>query len=213
MTIQGENGEITLASHVMRQALRAAEWIGPRGDVTVAMLVPENDPLLEKEKYHKFNIFEGPEDDVLARYHKAMKHYNADFIVRLTGDCAWIQAWIIHKIIFAGLKFGADYTSNILVRSFAEGLDVEMMSSRLLTVLNKKVVTAFGREHVTSDIQRLFNSGDLSTFVFHTVMSEYDYSDLKTSIDTKDEYDRCNDLYEKLKLKRKAAKCYGSVST
>lgn len=209
MSIQG--GNITLAAHVMNQGIRAADWFMGSSDVTVAMLIPTGDPMLER--YPKFEIFEGPEDDVLTRYYNAMLHYKADYVVRLTADCAWMTSAMIHKCIHSAFKYGADYCSNVLVRTFAEGLDVEVLSSRLLGILNKRVTSKMHREHVTSDIERMFHDGELPGFIFHTVFAEYDYSSLKTSIDTKEEYDRSNTMYNMLRSKREHASLFGSISS
>ena len=60
----------------------------------MALLVPKGDPLA-KEFQGRVMVFEGPEDDVLARYANAVNGTHPDFIVRVTGDCPFIPPYII----------------------------------------------------------------------------------------------------------------------
>jgi hypothetical protein len=43
-------------------------------------------------------------------------------------------------------------------------------------------------------------------------MSDYDLSHIKTSIDTAQEYEACNNLFAKRKEKKQEAMTYGSIS-
>lgn len=203
-------GGRTLAGHVMIQGQKMADWLAT-DIVDVALLVPRGDPLAAKYG-QRWQVFEGSEDDVLERYFKAMEHYKADYVVRLTGDCAWMTTDVIMKCIRNTTKYGADYCSNVLVRTFMEGLDVEVLSRRLLTVLHKRVVSPDHREHVTSAIPSMLEQGELPGFVIHTVLAKYDLSHIKTSIDTPEEYEGCNARYSMLRNKKLLAMEWGSTS-
>ena len=94
-----------------------------------------------------------------------------------------------------------------------EGLDVEVLSSRLLKRLDHLVKDPYNREHVTSAIPMLLNEGKLTGFVMHTVLSDYDYSSLRSSVDTPVQYRECNEKYANHRRKKTQALEYGSVST
>ena len=212
------HGESTLAGHVLSQSVNASKWLLEANsrllkDVTcvVSLLIPFGDPI-RNQFSERYNVFEGDEEDVLGRYYQAVKHYDVDYVVRLTADCAWMTSVMINKVIRDCMKYGADYCSNVLVRTFMEGLDVEVISARLIRVLHSRVISDTGREHVTSEIPEMLGKNQLNGFVIHTVMSEYDFSDIKTSIDTKEEYDSCNDMYIMRRHKKKAALIWGSIS-
>ena len=209
-SLEIDRGPGSLAGNVMVQANYASMWIGKQA--VAVMLVPIGDPIMKKFK-DRYEVFEGDELDVLGRYYDAAEEYNPDYIVRLTGDCPWMTSHMIMKCVRATIKYGADYCSNILVRTFMEGLDVEVISRRLLKALDSKVHSDSGREHVTSEIPNLIKEGRLQGFVFHTVLSYYDLSHIKTSIDTREEYDHCNALYEKKRTKFNLAESYGTIST
>ena len=205
-------GEDTLVGQVMTQGIRAAEWLQAASTrIDVVMLIPEGDPLAHRFG-RKYKTFEGPEDDVLGRYFLAMEKYDADYVVRLTGDCAWMTSAMIAKCVRDAFKYNADYCSNILVRTFMEGLDVEVISAPLLRELQLSIESMFDREHVTSAIPDMLAQGGLRQYKIHTVMSDYDLSHIKTSIDTAQEYEACNNLFAKRKEKKQEAMTYGSIS-
>lgn len=56
--------------------------------VSVALLIPEGDPIGQKYS-HKVTVFEGPEHDVLTRYVEAARSLNVDYMVRVTADCPY----------------------------------------------------------------------------------------------------------------------------
>ena len=207
-------GDGSLVGNVMLQAKKCADWLthSDNIDVMPCLLVPFNDNLA-KQFEGRYVIYEGPEDDVLTRYHGAMLEYGPDYIVRITGDCVWITSFVIAKLIRAAIKHETDYCSNILIRTFMEGLDVEVLSSKLLEKLYLETEEEGGhREHVTSIIPSFIELGILANFRIHTVFNEYDLSHIKTSIDTLDEYDECTLKFQKLRRKKNLALELGGIS-
>ena len=207
-------GELSIVGRVMYQAVRlsGAHWLSEKANVTVAMLVPYGDKLKDTFR-SRYNVFEGPEDDVLTRFHMAAEHYNSDIIVRLTGDCAWMQRRVIAKVLGDAMRAEADYCSNVLVRTFMEGLDVEVMSRTLLAYINNYADTAADREHVTTYITDMIRRDKkIPGCKVHTVLAEYDFSDVKTSVDTLEEYQDCVRRFESMKAKKAEANSYGEIS-
>jgi len=204
-------GKTTVAGQVVNQALRARPWLRNIADTTVCMLMPRGDTISYPS--HDVQYFFGDEHDVLSRYAQANEKYNADFIVRLTGDCCWITSHVIAKCLRAAISNNADYTSNVLVRTFMEGLDCEVMSRPLLEWLDASAKSDIEREHVTykfvNDVQ---NGKAPNTFKVHTILSEYDLSHIKTSIDTKDEYISCLNAVTELEKKQALARSFGGVT-
>lgn len=204
-------GDNSVVGTVMKQAVRAAGWMRRNADISVAMLIPFDDALREQYSY-RYDVFEGPEDDVLTRYYDAMEEYNADYVVRLTGDCVWITSSIIAKCIREALKHDADYCSNVLVRTFMEGLDCEVLSRKALDYLHRNMVNPHEREHVTHGLITDIQQGHTQDFKIHTVVSEYDMSAIKTSIDTLEEYEQSVNLFSQLRAKKEEALRFGSIS-
>ena len=104
----------------------------------------END-ILEKvvKKSTSSYVFRGDDDDVLSRYVEISKKYKADIIVRLTGDCPLTDFDIIDNIIRMHVENKADYTSNILNRTFPDGLDVEVFNLDTLLEANRVSTNSF----------------------------------------------------------------------
>ena len=97
--------------------------------------------------------FAGDTDDVLGRHYQCAMQYNADPIIRITGDCPLIDHNISEKILQFYLSHKYDYVSNILPPTFPDGLDTEILSFKTLKTLNKTAKLKSDREHVTTYIK------------------------------------------------------------
>jgi spore coat polysaccharide biosynthesis protein SpsF len=98
-------------------------------------------------------VVRGPEDDVLAIM-RVLDAYPADNIVRLTADCPLTDPALVTTALEAHARDGADYTSNTLVRTFPDGLDVEVAAAAALREANEQASDPEEREHVTPFIYR-----------------------------------------------------------
>ena len=117
-----------------------------------------------------YEVFIGSEEDVLDRYYHAARLFKADTIVRVTGDCPLIDCHLVDEVISGFVNTNAEYASNREPSTYPDGLDVEVISIKLLEEAHKKAKKYFQREHVTpyaieSDVYKKFylkNSEDLS---------------------------------------------------
>jgi spore coat polysaccharide biosynthesis protein SpsF (cytidylyltransferase family) len=124
-------------------------------EVHVAVLTPYHDPIAFEYRKH-VDIVEGPEQDVLARYMIAAEKYDADLIVRITGDCPLIPSNTIIGIGLLAVHKNYDYISNVdeQFRTSIDGTDTEVISSRLLRYAAENATNDEDREHVTTFIRR-----------------------------------------------------------
>ena len=83
-------------------------------------------------------VVRGSEDDVLDRYVLAAKQVKSSVIVRLTGDCPFIEPEIIDRVVEEYFSQNFDYVSNCYPPSFPDGLDVEVFSLRSLLLASEK---------------------------------------------------------------------------
>ena len=113
-----------------------------------------NQPLIKHLKKIGLDCFIGSESDVLRRYNDAANVFNADVIVRITGDCPLIDPSIVDTVIDKFISSGADYASNREPPTFPDGLDVEVISRKTLNIAQKKASKLYDREHVTPFIIR-----------------------------------------------------------
>ena len=133
----------------------------------------ENDCLEEFAKKEKIRYFRGSEEDVLARYYETAKKFKANVIIRICADDPLIDPQIVDEVIMEHLRSDADYTSNVLKRTYPRSLDVEVMTFQALKKSYQEAKEAPDREHVTLYIRQhpekfkrtnVENSKDLSSF-------------------------------------------------
>jgi len=70
----------------------------------------QDDPLEELAKGKRIPFFRGDEDNVIKRFIDAAEGFNADIVVRATGDCPLISYEIADYLVGGHLEKGADYT-------------------------------------------------------------------------------------------------------
>jgi len=194
-----------LLDHVIDACLSARDYVNrqKREEVArVVLLVPTGDEI--KQDFSRVPVFEGSEQDVLSRYAKACDYYKASHVVRITGDCPLIRPFVISKAINLGLKAGYDYLSNVdeRCRTAPDGQDVEFMTARLLSDINKTASTPYHREHVTTYARE--NPPRWAKRGF--IIDHFDYSSgEKISVDTEEDLARVRRVYSDIAGKMEKA--------
>lgn len=95
----------------------------------------------------------GPLHDVLARFHGAVEAFGpAEHVIRLTGDCPLVDWTIIDAAVELQKREGSDIAGNGIVRTYPDGLDVEVVSSAALNRAHREATEPGHREHVTQYI-------------------------------------------------------------
>ncbi len=120
------------------------------------------------------NVFRGSEKNVLNRFYETAKKFKSSTVVRITGDCPFLDHNIIDKFINKFSRHKVDYLSNIYPATFPDGLDIEVFSFEALKTANNNAKSIYEREHVTAyirnskkfKIKNIFNSKDLSFLKF-----------------------------------------------
>ena len=115
----------------------------------------DNDLLAEYVLGQGYTVFRGSEEDVLERFYMAARDYEPEAVVRLTGDCALIDAEIVDALIDLYRNSKIDYAW--VDSSFAEGLDAEVMSFHALECAHLEANLASEREHLTQFIHKNSN--------------------------------------------------------
>jgi spore coat polysaccharide biosynthesis protein SpsF (cytidylyltransferase family) len=123
-------------------------------------------------------VFCGSDDDVLERYLAAARHFGADVLVRITGDCPLIDPDVLDLVVQDFQKGGADYVSNVHPPTYPDGLDVEVMSLSALERASREATLASEREHVTPYLWK-----DPGRFKQRNVVGATDLSPLRWIVD------------------------------
>lgn len=206
----------TVLEHVMDSCDQASSYLNRNFNryqciVRVNCLIPNADPLMIRygNKY-PIQSFPGVEDDdVLSRYVQAADESRADYVIRITADCVFTAPYLISRCAKAALISKHDYVSNVQIRTFREGMDVEVISAPLLEWLNETAKSKEDREHVTT----LLRNRKLvpRKFRFCHVLNDVDDSYIKTSIDTQDDLNRAIAEFDSLNSKRRQALSNGDT--
>jgi spore coat polysaccharide biosynthesis protein SpsF len=159
---------------------------------------PANDPLAKVVEEMGVSVFRGSEDDVLSRFVEIAQRTDADWIVRLTGDCPVHDPEIIDAVVHCALdaEGGLDYVSNSLHPTFPDGLDVEVFTRAALNQAAQEASTALQREHVTPFIHRFHD--DPGPFRVGHFKGHADFSHLRWTVDEPEDYELVREIFESL---------------
>lgn len=180
-------GQPMLAFQIRRilPQARASGWT----IVVATSLTPRDDSVAELAAREGVPVVRGSEGDVLSRFIAALDAHPATDLVRLTGDCPFTDPAIVADAITLHRTFGADYTSNVLPRSFPKGLDVEVATASALRIANAEATDPADREHVMPFLYR-----HPERFRLANLDSGLDLGDQGWTVDTADDLARVRAL-------------------
>lgn len=161
----------------------------------IIVLIPQDasdDILFSFLKRKKIKVYRGSQFDVLKRYYDAAKYFNIEHILRLTADCPFIDPDIVDKIINIYRKGNYDYVSNIINRTFPDGMDVEIFSFKSLNYAKNNLKNLYDREHVTKYFLRSDRIKKKNYFY------KTNYSNIRITLDEKEDLILLNKLSKKL---------------
>ena len=118
--------------------------------IVIATSTLKTDDAIAKWCYSFFiDCYRGSETDVLDRFMGAVETWGGDIIVRLTGDCPFLDPRVIDEVIRLRQMTDADYATNTNPPSYPDGLDVEVFTRGTLRQTHKEATRATDRDTVT----------------------------------------------------------------
>jgi len=108
----------------------------------------ENEALTELCNRNNYQHILGPEEDLLERHRTAAKAFDANILVRVTGDCPFVPTDEIDRVVRAHHANDAVYTTNADSR-IPDGIAVDVVEVDVLDEL-----AALGDEHPTSRLRQ-----------------------------------------------------------
>jgi spore coat polysaccharide biosynthesis protein SpsF len=153
--------------------------------VMATTLNPKDEKIVQFCQSIDLPFFRGSEHDVLDRYLQAAKSFNAEVIVRISGDCPLIDPAIVDEVIDCFLHHypNCDYASNTLQRTFPRGMDAEVFSLKSLEKVAHDAKAPEEREHVTPFF---YNHPEL--FKLKSVTKTPDDSRYRWTVDTEEDF-------------------------
>lgn len=163
-------------------------------EIIIATTTSESDDELCKylKRINK-KFVRGSEEDVLSRYCLAAELTNAEIIIRITGDCPFLDYELIDNLIYKFQENDYDYISNIDPPTFPDGLDVEILNLNALVTANKEATNLSDNEHVTPYIR---NS---KKFKKYNYSNDTDFSFLRLTLDEQNDLDVLNKVFFEMK--------------
>jgi spore coat polysaccharide biosynthesis protein SpsF len=107
----------------------------------------EDDRLVEHLDRLGVSSVRGSSEDVLGRYIDAMKTIGSTYVVRITGDCPFVQPGLIDIGVEQATTL--DYVTTASDGRFPRGFDVEVIHRKALEVAAAEATEPVEREHVT----------------------------------------------------------------
>lgn len=174
----------SLLEHILRRLL-------PVGEVWVATTTaPADDAVADVANIVGVPVHRGSENDVLGRFADCVMAMSSrpELVVRMAADRPFASAELVTSLVGAYEEAGApDYLSNTLPRkSYPDGLDVEVVPSRLLIDAAEEATDPYDREHVTPFFYR-----QPGRFRLVGIPCPYgDHADVRLTIDTERDYEQ-----------------------
>lgn len=115
--------------------------------MVVTSIEKNNLPILKLCSDMGVRVGVGSEDDVLDRYYQTAKLLNPEVVIRLTADCPCFDAELLDDAL-STMKSDTDYMG-MLSSTFADGLDIQIITFKALEKSWREANHSFEREHVT----------------------------------------------------------------
>ena len=180
---------------VLQQDIRRVKESKLLDEVIIATTInSDDDEIVEVAVKEDTSYFRGSLENVLERYYEAALEYDLDVIVRVTSDCPCLDWNIIDEIIQSHLDSGADYTSNTLIETFPRGIDCEVFNFDVLKEAYLNASEKYEKEHVTPYIYKT----NPNKFQINKYVSSKDYSDIRITLDTPQDYAVLCVIYDNL---------------
>lgn len=174
---------------------------------------PENDELFDMYQYaNLFKVFRGPEDDVLKRYVLMAESEGLepdDYIVRITSDCPFTDGEMIADMVRISQRLKLNYLSNVHVRTFPKGMDVEVIKFNALRLHEHYVSSEvkhyrlspeqikghqeYCREHVT----QCMTTADMAINYYNNGTKYPTDPDIRWTVDTPEDLEACKAEYQR----------------
>lgn len=159
---------------------------------------PENDPLEDLARNIDLEYYRGSEKDLVSRLFETAKKFNADAIVRITGDCPLVDPDIVDKLVSEYIKKPElDYVCNVLPPTFPDGMDVEVISFVALKRLNDEVKDPLYREWITTTLME-----NPDKYKILNIPYKKNLSYLRLTVDYSEDFELTEIIFNKLHKER-----------
>lgn len=158
--------------------------------VFATTLLSQDDALASAVEKEGVPVFRGSADDVLDRYVRAGEALKSDYIVRITGDCPFVDGPTLDYVLG---ECGRNMPFDLLTTkpAFPHGIDFEVYYKPCLAEINSYRLSESEREHILNYIY-----GNESSYkIIRVSPPENLFSDAPLFLlDTPEDYDRMKSM-------------------
>jgi spore coat polysaccharide biosynthesis protein SpsF len=143
-------------------------------------------------------VVQGSETDVLGRFERVVEEYDPDVLVRVTADCPLLSPVVLDRVVKRLQQSGADYSSNILERTFPRGLDVEAFTAESFVAVCAEATEPHHHEHVTPYYHEQAERFERVSVTSVEVFAEpylHERTDLRLTLDEPADYELLRRVY------------------
>ena len=163
----------------------------------------KDDVLVELAKQYNVFSFRGSELDLVDRFYKAAKYYNADVVLRLPADNPCPEPEEYNKLISYHIKSGNDFSSNItnfMNNNYPDGIGIEAFSFSSLEYIWQNEKDPYKRDFLAMNYYDYLKD-ELpkdSKFKVGTIKCNKSIArpDLVLDVNTKEQFDFISKLYK-----------------
>ena len=158
----------------------------------------ENDDIINFARKNNILCCAGSEEDLLSRFYQAAKKFEATTIVRIWGDCPFIDFEIVDKVINLHLDKNSDFTSNRKPMSYPVGMSVEVISLSALKKTHLEAKTPPLRHFLTDYIYKQPKVFKVNNLDYDTSLSK-----IKLTVDYPEDMELTKKIYSSLYSRKK----------
>jgi spore coat polysaccharide biosynthesis protein SpsF len=190
--IFSENPNFTILDHIFNRVLQVL----PKDRIVI--LIPYSDtPLIEFCNKNRYLYFEGSEQNVRERYISAALHFNADKILRITGDNPFLD--ILHLEMLTECLFSTDLDL-VSFYGLPIGMGAEAFTTSSLQGSPPNGFQEHHNEHVSLHIKEYpenFHIKKLKPFLDSNQIEIA--TKIRVTIDEIEDFNVCQNIYSELK--------------
>jgi len=151
--------------------------------------------IIEFAKENGIEYYAGSEQDLIDRLYQTARKFEADALVRITGDCPLADPGVMDRVIQCYLdnEGEVDYVSNVHPPTYPDGLDTDVYPTETLKTMWDEIKDDFQREWVYN---YLIENKD--RFRILNVSNEKDLSGMRWTVDYKEDLEFVSEIFRNL---------------
>lgn len=156
---------------------------------------PADEPIRAFARTEAVPCFAGSDQDVLDRLTRTARRFDADALVRITGDCPLVDPETVGRVVAAYQvhEGTVDYVTNFVPPTFPDGLDTDLYPRATLEQLWREVTDPFWREWFPGYLQE-----HPEQFRILNVRADVNLSALRWTVDYEEDLAFVREVYRHL---------------